>query len=553
MSLSRRDFLKKATVGAAAVAGASLIPGLAVSAAASETPHWMPEKWDIETEVLVVGTGDGGCPAAIRAYDGGARDVLIIDKADFFGGCSVLGGGNCQLTGTHVQEEQGVEDRPEWAFEDTMVFGMHRSNPDVLQSWIDTSREFAKWMEDDMGVAWGRLGTQAPARVPRSHRPAAYDVHPEGSGVIYSIRFMEQLEKRNIPVKLEHRMTKIYREPNGPVLGIECDTPNGKVNIKATRAIILATGGFKGNPQMIRAYYPSFDETLIWTGWPDVYPTGDAHLAIMDIGGGCVDMSFIMEYSGRLGTRQYVRWERPHFTTPVTRTGLPNGNLEHIIFVENEGKRYLNEARWEAGHTLPWLPHMLAFLAIKGRPRMEWFVTDDDGAEHAGWTDFENAFVNPDPVNTPCAEPGWVAKADTIEDLAVQMGVPADNLKATIERYNEHAAAGADPDFERDGPLYPIVKPPFWAARWCRMAHDQCTGIRVNQRMQVVDTSEQWQPWHDVNDSKPIGEEKVIPHLYAAGECNGGIGGAVRGSGKRGWYMTNGYIAGDYAAKEQLL
>jgi succinate dehydrogenase/fumarate reductase flavoprotein subunit len=530
-----------------------LLQGCTTPTAEGETPSnpwWLPEKWDVETDVIVVGTGDAGGPAAIRAYDAGA-EVIVIDKGDFFGGCSVLGGGNCQLACTHIQVEQGVVDTPELAFKEQMEFGLYRSNPEVLQTWIDTSDEFASWQEDVCDLEWAKLGLQEPASVPRSHRAATYRDQPEGSGIIFSMKFTEQFEKRGIEVLLQHKMTKIYREPDGPALGLEVETPNGVVNMRARKGIVVATGGFKGNPQMIRAWYPLFDETLIWSGWPDVLPTGDGHLCVMNIGGGVVDMSFIMEFSGKLGSRQYVRWDRPHFDNPSTSTGLPNGKLGHIVFVENEGNRYLNEAGWEAGHTLPWLPHMIAFLNIKGRPRMEWMVTDQVGAEDVGWTNQEAAFLNPDPTKTPCVEPGWVAKADTIAELASQMGVSAANLEATINRYNGFAAAGEDADFARPAPLYPVATPPFWAARWCRMTHDQCTGIRVNQKMQVVDQMYQWMP--EGGDSVPISQEKVIPHLYAAGECTGGTGGAVRGSGKRGWYQVHGYVAGDLAAKETAI
>ena len=562
--ITRREFVKGAAVGAAGVAAAGALASCTTAATPQviretvevpvevikevEVKSWLPEKWDKEADVVVVGTGDAGGPAAIRAFDGGAS-VIMIDKGDFFGGCSTLGGGNSQLCNTHVQQRFGIEDHAEWGFEDVMEMGLHRSNPDVLDAWTENSDAFTYWMEETCDFEYGRVAQQSGARVPRSHLPAAYGVHSEGRGIIHEMHFFAQLEKRNIPVLLEHRMTRIYREPNGPVLGIEVATPSGIINIKAKKAVILATGGFKGNRQMLRAWHPAFDEDLVYTGWPDVNPTGDGHLAIMEIGGGCVDMSFICEFSGKVGSRQYVRWDRPHFTTPSTSTGLPEGERERLIFVENSGNRYLDEIAWVRGHTLPWTPWMLAFLAIKGRPRMEWFVTDQDGADASDWTPLANHFQNPDPTVSPCCEPGWVAIADTIAELAVKMGVPATNLEATIARYNGFAqGAGVDEDFNRPGPLYPIIKPPFWAARFCRMAHDQCTGIRVNQRMQVVDQAEQWQPV--TAGSKPIGEEKVIPHLYAAGECTGGTGGAIRGSGKRGWYQVHGYIAGDLAAKE---
>ena len=157
----------------------------------------------------------------------------------------------------------------------------------------------------------------------------------------------------------------------------------------------------------------------------------------------------------------------------------------------------------------------------------------------------------PDPTTDPCLEPGWVATADTLDALAVKMGVPAANLQATVTKFNGYAATGVDKDLKRPAPMFPISKPPFYAARIALLCHDQCTGIRVNQRMQVVDQSDQWQPASA--PSKPIGEEKVIPHLYAAGECTGGTGGAIRGSGKRGWYMTHGLVAAENAAKEKTL
>ena len=123
------------------------------SDAGEAAPWWAPESWDIETDVIVVGTGDAGSPAAIRAVDAGA-EVIMIDKGEFFGGCSVLGGGNCQLACTSVQKRFDIEDKPEWAFEDQMEFGLYRSNPEVLQAWIDASDEYATWVEDVCGGEW---------------------------------------------------------------------------------------------------------------------------------------------------------------------------------------------------------------------------------------------------------------------------------------------------------------------------------------------------------------------------------------------------------------
>ncbi|MCL2756938.1 MAG: FAD-dependent oxidoreductase [Coriobacteriia bacterium] len=558
--LSRRSFLKGAGVAGAAVAATSF----AACTPEVEDPDWdltgmegspwvLPTKWDIVTDVIVVGTGDAGGPAAIRAYDEGA-EVLVIDKGDFYGGCSAIGGGNVQLACTHVQVAQGISDRKEWAFEDTMEHGLYRSNPEVLQAWIDESGPYAKWAETAAKMEWGQVTSQEPARVPRSHRSQGYRGQANGAGINMVMRYHDAAEARGIPYLLENKMTKVYRKVNGPVVGVEVETPEGIKNYKARRAVILCTGGFKSNPQMIRSYHPLFDEHLIYSGWPDVNNTGDGHLAIMNIGGACVDMSFIMEFSGRLGSVQYVRWDRPHFDNPSTSTGIASSRIQNVIFVNNSGNRYLDEDEWEAGHTLPWTPWMVAYLLIEGRPRMEWWVTDNKGAVDIGWKNQEASFDNPDRTKTPCAEPGWVAKANTIAELATKMGVPSAALGATVTRYNGLVAGGKDTDFGRSR-LNDITEPPYWAARWCRMSHDQCTGIRVNAKAQIPDTAYLFQPYSGSENHQPvpISQEPVIPHLYAAGECTGGIGGAIRGSGKRGYYQVFGYIAGYWGAHETPL
>jgi flavocytochrome c len=557
--ISRRDFIRVAAVGSAALASTVTLAGCATTTAAptdtpmaeqGSTPYDMPAKWDKETDVVVVGTGDAGSLAALNAFDGGAS-VIMIDKNDYYGGCSTLGGGNCQLVATHVQAGQGIEDHAEWGYEDQMILGLYRSHPDLLNLWTERSDDVTVFMEEKLGMVYGKVGQQEGARVPRSHIPAAYGVHPDGRGIIMVMHYFKGVEERKIPVLLEHRMMRIYREPQGPVVGIEVESPDGVINIKAKKAVILATGGFKSNHQMLYALHPHMDEEFIWSGWPIAHNTGDGHLAAMQVGGGLVDVSFICEFSGRLGSQYYIRWDKPYFDNPSINTGLPNSKTERTIMVENDGNRFLNEAVWEAGHTLVWTEHMLAYLDIPKRPRAQWFINDQDGAETIGWDAFIDSFQNPNPEVTPCLDPEWVAMADTIAELAVKIGVPAENLEATIARYNEMAAAGVDDDFGREGPLYPIVKPPFWAARWCRMTHDQSTGIRVNKKMQILDTSAQLQPWSA--PIVPMSEEAVIPHLYAAGECTGGTGGAIRGSGKRGWYQVHGLVAGEWAAKEPSL
>ena len=565
--VTRREFVRGAAVGAAGVAAAGVLASCTPEVVKEtvevpvevikevpvevikevEVKSWLPEKWDQETDVVVVGSGMAGFCAAIEAKRAGA-DVIVVDKNFYPGGNTLLCAGNTILGGTHVQAAAGMEDSPEWWYEETMEVGDQRAQKDLLAVYTKKGEEFLTWYES-LGMEWKPFETpETPGdymTVRRGHSPAASENYPGTRGFALEIVLYQEIQKLGIPVLLNTKMTRIIREPNGPVLGIETVAEGKTINFKARKAVVLGCGGFKGNVQMRMAWDPRMDDELGAGGLPYVETTGEGLMAAVDIGAGTTDMSFVCELRVRWGTLTYQLWEPPALTTIGTTgsAGLRIRDFSRLILVKDDGNRYVDEGAPSAN---PEDLFFQAYLNLRERPRNVWAVVDADGAEALGFT--RDQFENPEPKVTPALYPGCVAVADSIQDLAISMGISSTGLGATISRFNGFVDAGEDADFGKPMPMYKIVKPPFFGVKLLVLAHDQMAGLRANTRAQVLERSNQI-----ANQFTPIDDEPVIPHLYAAGECVGGYYGTTRGHGKVGVCGIWGRIAGQNAAKETSL
>lgn len=550
--LNRRDFIKGAAMSGAGLAAIGVMGATSSTAVASSLPSPqssdIPSVWDEETDVIVVGTGVAGYAAAIEAKDAGA-DVLIIEKEDWVGGNSLLAGGNMQFPVNHVQEAAGIEDKPEWAYEDYMISGDYRNNPDIVRQFVDNSADTALWLER-LGIVWSTtVGKQDGCRVPRTLIPTVSPNYPQSRGLSEVFILNAAAVDRGIPVKTGYRMTAILRpDSKSPVAGIQVIANGQTINIRARKAVVLATGGFKANHQMIRALDPRLDEPFPWSGSPYVNTIGDGHFAAAAIGASFVDMSFVCEFNFTIGSDRYVVWEPQTMDGRINSGGMPfsAAALPRVILVDNDGNRYSNEAKFTTGHVTWKSEHLNAYLSLPKRPRASWMVADADGATALGWT--AERFQYADPNNAPFLDPKYVAIGNTIEELAENMGVPAAGLKTTVEKYNGFTEAGADEDFKRPAPLTSLTTAPFFAARTILGTHDQCAGMRVNAAMQVIDST--FQQEMGTGESVALSQERIIPKLYAAGEVTGGLFGADRGAGKMGAYVVQGRDAGKNAAKE---
>ena len=528
-----------------------------------------PAEWGQEADVVVIGSGATGLPAAIAAREAGASVILVEAQADI-GGHAITSGGNVPLGGgTSAQIEAGIQDSPDLVFRDHTDWSVVQPNgfPDYRYNDREIVRAFADhnvatydWLiahgvvfvgkpPDD----WG--GTSVGNSVPREmhaaamHWPLVQTGAPEpaetaptrstGNGLM---RPLEVAAKRvGVQILLEHRMTAIHREAQGVgrVLGIQVNH-NGKVfSIRARKAVVIATGGHTGNVNFRRMFDPRLTEEycgLAGMPWSDQDASGE--IAAMAIGGA---LWGLYNQTGEFGLHltkpfmignQYnyrVQWMPGSKVFHRARaSGLVVSDWQNAITVNMIGQRFFDETEgnFSANNVDQIKDYQYgSYLNAKNvayRPT-NWvnaaMAGIGDGHNGGGpiWAIFDADAVArekwvpaPPHVDT---EAGFFFSAATLAELAAKIvmkyqrvPMPPAALEATVARYNSFVDAGADADFGKPRPAYKLGKPPFYAAWATPTPHDSRAGLRINAKCQVLDLSGQ-----------------VIAGLYCGGESAGGF------------------------------
>jgi succinate dehydrogenase/fumarate reductase flavoprotein subunit len=586
--ISRRNLLKNATVAGAAVAAA----GIGAAGEASAQAARPPVKWDREADVVVVGAGMTGLPAAIIAREAGASVILVEAEKDI-GGHAITSGGNVPLGGgTSTQKKYGIEDSPDLLFNDLTDWSVVEPNgfPDyryndreIIRAFADNSAPTYEWLVthgvifvDKAPDAFG--GTSVGNSVPREMHSAAMNWplvqtgQPADPGVQALMStgngLMRPLEaaakKAGVQLLLEHKMTTIYRQaPNaGRVLGIAVTNKGKKLNIRARKAVILGTGGSTGNINFRRMFDPRLTEEYCGlAGMPWSNQDGSGELASMAIG---ASLWGLYNQTGEFGSNltkpgtigsQYgyvnLRWMpgSPVFDR-ARASGLMVGNWQDIIHVNMLGKRFYDETgpQFTANDFKSIDPYTqgsyLNAKNLKYSPN-NWIDAAmagiGDGHNGGGpiWAIFDADAVarekwDPKPPNVDIAG-GFFFQADSLAELAKKIvtkyqrvPMPPANLEATVARYNSFVDSGTDDDFGKPKPLHKLATPPFYAAWSTPVVHDTRAGLRINANCQVMDMN-----------------GNIIPGLYCGGESAGGFSqhGLARAA-------CQGYIAGNRALKE---
>jgi succinate dehydrogenase/fumarate reductase flavoprotein subunit len=617
--ISRRKFIQGTTTGVALMAGGALltsaIPAVhaqtANGAAAGNKPATTllpvkpalsgsrpvvgaspPITWDKVVDVVVVGAGGAGLSAAIEAAEAGSN-TIIIEKMDHWGGLYMTAGGAATIGGNnHIQQRDGItgDSIPLW-YRAEMWGADYRGNPELVQTYVEHGDEWLAWMES-LGAVWTKTsqGIYGSGTLPngdplpaRGMSLAASSNYPTTTGFNWTYLMHKRVASLNIPILLQTRMTQIYRLPDGPVIGVAADTPNGPINIHAAQAVIVATGGTADNAQLMHSFDPRYDNDMLHDGAQPpgtedfVQNTGDGHLAIQAVGGGLTDMSYAIYCAVHYGTHLYFVWSTQNprnYLSDVnpagvvaTSTGLSISNYQYVICVKGDGNRFVNEMAASTSISTSvgidpyappnyanggeWTEHQFirAWLNLPDRPRNCWAICDSVGVKALNWN--TTAMANPNPLVSPALYPDAVAIANDLPTLALQMGINPAGLVNTVTKYNSYVDSGKDPDFGKPTPQYKIATPPYYAAKMILIKHTQRNGIRTNSRSQVIDQiASQWNSIQgDSLQPMNINQEPVIPHLYAAGEASACFGWR-RYHNSLAAYSLWGRIAGQNAAAE---
>ncbi|MCC6536361.1 MAG: FAD-binding protein, partial [Bryobacterales bacterium] len=427
--------------------------------------------------------------AALEGARAGLR-VTVVEQNSVPGGHAVISSGGLSLIATPLQKSLNIPDTPELAIQDFLRWG-EDANEEWVRHYVNASKtEIYDWMT--------ALGTEftfaslngAGNSVARFHSPRG-----QGLGLVIPV-YREILRQGGVAFLLGTRVTAVRTSAEGRVTGVA--TENLRTGAKAELrggAVVLSTGGYAAQLDLVRSAWPPFMRT------PERVLAGGGFFAFgggMDLakqaGGVAIKLDHQWNYENGLPDPFDPEGKRGYFT-----------NVQGGIWVNAQGKRFALEQH-EPKAAVP---------AIAAQnPARYWTIFDAEGRKgfrvvHAGFGE--------DRVRELFEAPNFIHRADSIAQLAEKVGLPADVLQATIERYNSMVEAGEDKDFGRFGPSkkvapgsFPappprkIAAPPFYAAPNFILIRKSGGGIQVDLQTRVLKA-----------DGTPI------PGLYAAGEATG--------------------------------
>ena len=291
--VSRRNLLSAGAAGAVALAAAPPREAGAQAAAASA----VPANWDRTADVVVIGAGVAGLPAAIMARDLGAS-VIVVDENFDIGGRGILSGGRVHLGGGHaLQQKAGIKDLPDQVFADWTrhdTADARYSDRDLVRVFADENVPTFNFLIDN-GVKFNErpIGPERASTVPRTFVTVEWPIASEliapgrgrnGSGLVRQLAIAAR--QKGAEILLRHEMKSIVREGgrSGKVLGITAVSDGKTIAIRARKGVIIATGGHTGNVNFRRTFDPRLTEEYQQACMPYVHQGADGELAAMELG-----------------------------------------------------------------------------------------------------------------------------------------------------------------------------------------------------------------------------------------------------------------------------
>ena len=451
-----------------------------------------------QADVVIIGGGGAGLAAAVSAHQNGAK-VLVIEKMPKVGGNTIISGAAYNAVDPKRQSAMGIEDSIEKHYTQTYEGGDKFGKPEMIRTLVENAYPGIEWLEslgmkfkDDIFTVLGSLW-------PRAHKP----VDPLGTGYIKTYMNYINQHSSDIEVMLNTKATELILE-NGKVVGVKAENAEGTVVAKANKGVVVATGGFGANIEMRDKYnkmWPTLT-TIKTTNHPGA--TGDGMWMADKIGANLIGMEQL----------QLLPMGDP-------ATGSLSGNIEqgveNRIFVNKDGNRFVDEGARRDVMTKGLFQQKDAYM---------WIILD----KHSYPTGSTKNNFN-ETIDQLVGE-GRAFKADTLEDLAKQIGVDPANLVKAVADFNKSVEKINTDAFGRTLFADKIDTAPFYAGARVPTVHHTMGGIEINTSTQVLDKS-----------------GKIIPGLYAAGETTGGIHGSNRlGGNAIPDTVVFGKIAGESAA-----
>ncbi|OGO14816.1 MAG: hypothetical protein A2Z02_04335 [Chloroflexi bacterium RBG_16_48_7] len=469
----------------------------------------------LQADLVVVGGGGAGLVAAATALENKVKNIIVLEKRAVLGGNSIFPHG-ILATETSLLKRSGYDTKRDDIFQAMMQYTQWKADPRLIRALVDQTPNNIVWMEKN-GIHFTKIGSLYANQIPIT---AHCVEEPEGVGAVVIKKLVRKLQDHSIRIMTKTSAKRILTDKKVKVSGLLATGNNGDFKIN-TSCIIMATGGFAGNPKLIRKFDPSYNEKeLVHGGIPN---TGDATTMCAEIGAAVEGM--VMEMDG-----QEFPWAKG---ISVAARRASN------IWVNRNGDRFVSESVRsvnEVANAIYRQPGRISYSLFDERIKKR--ICNDEPAP------IEMVFLGGKSINSLIEKElkeqvpkGRVKISNSWDEIAMWMGASATTLKSTVKQYNTYCNNKHDEIFVKDAAfMMPLRTPPYYAVKCCIRLLTTHGGPRVNERMEVLDI-----------------KENPITGLYAAGTE---IGGAEWGTyyifaagHSFGFTVSSGRIAGDEASR----
>ncbi|HTY81812.1 MAG TPA: FAD-dependent oxidoreductase [Dehalococcoidales bacterium] len=464
---------------------------------------------ELNTEIVILGGGGAGMAAALTAAEKGCRDITVIEKSGSTAGSTAMAH---DIFGAEspVQKRAGVDASCDVLFKRAMEWAhWTKINPRIVRAFIDKSGDTISWLEG-MGLEFA-LAQYFPGQVPWVRH---YIISGQGAQLMKTLR--RECDSRGVKVLTHTRGEKILRGRGGEIAGVVANGKEEDITVNA-RSVIVSTGGYGNNKEMLKKYCPYYRDTIIYDGPPA--NTGDGINMAVAAGAATDGLGSYNMHGPFLSSR-----EAPGM--PLDSKGSDGQPLKvrpfelawepYTLWVNKNGLRFIDEAFAQAffafGNAYALQPEGIGFTLFDSDTLA---MMEKQGLMRVGIFGIHtlHMFVPPAvplpglsrAIGSYKGHEDILKISSSWDEIAAWMDANPTALKTTIEEYNIACDCGHDALFVKDQRyLRPLRKPPFYAIRCHVSLCDAYGGIKINEKMEVLDTS-----------------DKIIPGLYAAGSTTG--------------------------------
>ena len=450
-------------------------------------------------DVVVIGAGGAGFSAAITAKNAGAN-VVLLEKMPAVGGNSLISGAEMNVAKNWVQPKLGInDDSPELHAQDTFKGGDGKGDMKVINVMTHEALDAAKWCRDYLGVRFEDDNlfffgghSRKRALIPVGH-----------TGTEFIAKFQAKADELGIPVITNMKAEELIKNKDGRVVGVKATMDGSEYTFNAKGGVVLATGGFGANPEMVKKYNPKIDERFKTTDAPG--STGEALYMAERAGAELVNMGYIQTYP---------------ICDPISGAIelIADARFDGAIMLNQEGKRFVEELQRR---------DVLSEAILNQTGQYCWVLWNDNIGKISNTV---KAHANEYEAFT---KQGIMTTCDDLKCIADFTKIPFDQLQKTVKRVSDMAGKGNDKDFNHRAGLMDMQQGKYYVIKAVPSTHHTMGGVRINEKAEAL-----------------TAEGKVIPGLWAAGEVTGVTHGTNRlGGNAYTDIIVFGRIAGEAAAK----